>query len=918
MTQKDTGGATRRRRLCAGLGATALLLAGTATPLAVAAEDGSQFLGTAADLGVAVPTGTPELTQEYASSPTGAWFVELEPRPTSRGGSAAAVARAQRDFLDRAQGQGIPVEVRERFSSLWTGVSARIADDDVAAVKDLPGVTAVHPVLEVDAPQVATSFEPEMLTALAMTGADVAQSELGLTGEGIRVGIVDTGIDTDHPDFGGTGEDGTTPFPSQRVVAGYDFVGDSFNADTRSPAYQPVPAPDGDPDDCQGHGTHVAGIVGADGDTAIGGVRGVAPDVELGAYRVFGCEGSTTSDIIVAALERALADGMDVVNQSLGAAFQSWPEYPTAVASDNLVAAGVVMVASIGNSGASGTWSAGAPGVGDDVIGVASYDNTDVTAQVLRVDGREVAYFPGAGAPEPPTSGSLPLVALGGPGTDAARTCTPIAADVTGAAVLIERGGSATDPSCDATFYAKALRAQDAGAAAVVLYNNVPGVFSPSVAGPEPITIPVVAVTAADGAALTAEAADGATLTWTDEVGTVANPTGGLISSFSSYGMTADLQLKPDLGAPGGSIFSTYPLEKNGYATLSGTSMSAPHVAGAVALLLEARPELETGEVRDLLQNSAEPAVWSLNRGLGFLEPVHRQGAGMIQVDSAILADTRVVPGKLSLGESEAGPVERTLTISNDGAADVTYTTSFVDAISTAGNPDAPGFFRGTSTVDMPATVTVPAGGSAEVTVAIAPAGTLQLAQYGGYLRFTPQDGDVLSVPFAGFAGDYQALEALGDLGTTELPLLASLADCDRLIGVDCVAGGAWDVAGEDAVFTMVDGDVPTVLTHVEHPLQSLTIRAYRVLPDAARPGEVRNARSLVGVEEFVGRDSGGFSVRTWDGTLAKANGKGRTTLPDGEYVLEITAVKALGDVANPDHVETWTSPAFTVDRPGR
>jgi minor extracellular serine protease Vpr len=918
MTQKDSGGATRRRRLGAGLGATALLLAGAATPLA-AASDGPHSLGTAADLGVAVPTSTPALTQEYASSPTGAWFVELEARPTSRGGSAAANGRAQQAFLDRAAGQGVPVEVRQRFSSLWSGVSARIADGDIPTVAGLPGVAAVYPVLEVQAPEPASSFEPEMLTALAMTGADVAQSELGYTGKGIRVGIVDTGIDTDHPDFGGSGTDGTTAFPSAKIVAGYDFVGDAFNADARSPRYQPVPAPDDDPDDCQGHGTHVAGIVGADGDTSAGGVRGVAPDVELGAYRVFGCEGSTTSDIIVAALERALADGMDVVNQSLGAAFQTWPQYPTAVASDNLVAAGVVMVASIGNSGASGTWSAGAPGVGNDVIGVASFDNTNVTAQVFQVDGREVAYAPGAGAPEPPTSGSLDLVALGAPGSAAARTCEAVPTDVVaGKAVLVERGAHAAYPACDATFYAKALRAQQAGAAAVVLYNNVPGMFSPSVAGAEQITIPVVAITDTDGAALTAAAADGATLTWTDEVGSVENPTGGLISSFSSYGMTADLQLKPDLGAPGGSIYSTYPLENGRYATLSGTSMSAPHVAGAVALLLQARPDVETGEVRDLLQNSAQPAVWSLNRSLGFLEPVHRQGAGMIQVDTAILTDTWVTPGKLSLGESEHGPVERTLTVTNDGDTDVTFTTSFVDAISTRGNPDAPTFTIGTSTVQMPAALTVPAGGSADLVVSIAPGATLDLAQYGGYLRLTPQEGDVLSVPFSGFAGDYQALEALGDLGQTAFPVLASLAGCDRLIGIGCVAGGSWDLAGDGAVFTMVDGDVPTVLTHVEHPLQALTIRAYRVLPGTSTPGEVRGAKSLVEVQEHVGRDSGGFSVRTWDGTLAKSNGKGRTTLPDGQYVLEVTALKALGDPANPDHVETWTSPAFTIDRPGR
>jgi subtilisin family serine protease len=98
-----------------------------------------------------------------------------------------------------------------------------------------------------------------------------------------------------------------------------------------------VPSPDDNPDDCQGHGTHVAGIVGANG----GGIVGVAPQVQLGAYRVFGCAGSTTSDIIIAALERALADGMQVINQSLGAARQ-WPQYPSAQASSRLARKGVV------------------------------------------------------------------------------------------------------------------------------------------------------------------------------------------------------------------------------------------------------------------------------------------------------------------------------------------------------------------------------------------------------------------------------------------------------------------------------------------------------------------------------------------------------------------------------------------------
>ena len=200
---------------------------------------------------------------------------------------------------------------------------------------------------------------------MALTGANIAQNSLGLTGAGVKVGIIDTGIDIDHPAFGGSGTPGSTSFPTERVAYGYDFVGDAYNSSggQRPPS---VPVPDTNPDDCNGHGTHVAGIVGANG----GGITGVAPGVTFGAYRVFGCTGSTSSDVIVAALERAYADGMHVINQSLGAARQ-WPQYPTAQASSRLVNKGVVMVASIGNNGPGGSspdalFAAGAPGVGDE------------------------------------------------------------------------------------------------------------------------------------------------------------------------------------------------------------------------------------------------------------------------------------------------------------------------------------------------------------------------------------------------------------------------------------------------------------------------------------------------------------------------------------------------------------------------
>ena len=189
-------------------------------------------------------------------------------------------------------------------------------------------------------------------------------------GEGVNAYVIDTSILPTHWEFSG------------RASAIYDFDREGNGVD------------------CNGHGTHVAGIVGASGDTSTGGARGVAPGVTFGAYRVFGCAGSTTDDIMIAAMERALADDMDVLNMSIGAAFQ-WPQYPTAQASDRLVNRGVTVVASIGNSGANGVYSASAPGVGEKVIGVASFDNSHINALTFRVNpsGQQVPYLPLATTP---------------------------------------------------------------------------------------------------------------------------------------------------------------------------------------------------------------------------------------------------------------------------------------------------------------------------------------------------------------------------------------------------------------------------------------------------------------------------------------------------------------------------------------
>ena len=842
---------------------------------------------------------------------TGMWFIELN-------GSIDT-------FRRQAQSAGIEHAERYVYTRIWKGLSVQSSSDAASLLGRLPAVKAVFPVLTVGVGPVEAA-SPELIHALAMTGADVAQNDLGLSGAGVKVAVMDTGIDYDHPDLGGGFG------PGSRVVTGYDFVGDRYDAGGSGGAL--IPHPDADPDDCNGHGTHVAGIIGASGNPEAGGARGVAPGVTFGAYRVFGCDGSTSADIMLAAMERALSDGMNVLNMSIGAAFQTWPQYPTAVGSDALVDAGMIVVASIGNSGASGVYSASAPGVGRKVIGVASFDNSRLEMPTFRVapdpaDGRRFGYFEATGAPAAPTSGTAPLVRTGTTTTtnDACLVAQPdnslispfAAGSLAGKIALIRRG------TC--TFYEKSRNAELAGAVGVVLYNNAAGFINATVAAPAgspAITIPVVTVLATDGADLSSRLPSALTstadLTWTDQRRTFVNPTGGTSSSFTSYGLSAELQIKPNIGAPGGLIRSTWPLELGGYATISGTSMASPHVAGAVALFLEKYPGTSAAVVQTALQNTADPAVIF---GTTVRDAVHRQGAGMLDIDDAVQATTKVTPSELSMGEG-ASAQTKTITIANTGVAPVTYSITHQPAAGTRGSTFAPILTTNTAAVGFSeATVTVPAGGSATVNVTITTntsSPLLDKSVYSGYLAVTGA-GSTYRVPYAGFTGDYQTVAVLAP-GGCSFPGLFKRGGT-----TDCVAATPTTPAvtlpdftrqAEAATFNVEErADRPVILYHRAHQSRRLEIRAVDV---------VANKSYLVAFADYLSRSAtngrsladGGFSTFTWDGKRLFTNAAGkvhRQALPAGLYQLQVVVTKALAEEGNLNHVETWTSPAMNIVR---
>lgn len=898
------------------------------------------FAGAVQDQPTALDPSAPAPEPDYTSRVEGTnlWFVELQSPPSVKGTSLSKLNGEKQAFRQAAADADISYTERYAFNKLWNGFSIQVDSSGISSISRLPGVKAVYPVNVIQAPPKESGPSPDLETALAMTGADVAQNTLGFTGAGIKVAIMDTGTDYDHADLGGDGvpRSNSPVFPTARVITGWDFVGDSYNADSSSPAYQPVPHPDAFPDDCAGHGSHVSGIVGASGNFGTGGARGVAPGVSIGAYRVFGCGGSTTDDVMIAAMERISDDGMNVLNMSIGDAFNTWSDAPTAKAATALVDSGVVVVASIGNSGANGVYSAGAPGVGTKVIGVASFDNSHVKLSTFTVspDNTAIGYQTMTGAGPAPTSGSLPM-AKTGTTTTVDDGCTALApGSMTGKAVLIRRG------TC--TFRIKALNAKNAGAAAAIIYNNVAGVIAGTVEGTDPAgdltNFTVVGISNTQGALIDGRIAAGpTTMTWTNTQQTFANPTGGLISSFSSYGLGAELDLKPDIGAPGGLIRSTWPLEAGGYATISGTSMASPHVAGAVALYLQAKGLTNTvltaaqaTSIRALFQNTAVPAPNSA--GSSLLAPAHRQGAGMLHIDKAIQAPVSVTPGKLVQGE--AGPnLTHTLTLANSTGSSITYDLSHQAAVSSFGNTFTPSLTTSGATAGgpitfSPATVVVPANGTAAVNVTIPRPdfGPGNKLVYGGYIRLIPQGGgQTLRVPYAGFGADYQTIPVLTSGGAT--PAFPKLAQRVGWVS-PTVFSGTYTFPTGPITYTMEQTmlfgrpfrDFPTVGVHFDHQARWVKMTVLDAAGNPVVSGATSQALDPVVFKiDYFSRNgtAGGFFALDWNGRLISSLKNGKTiskNMPNGDYKLRVQILKALG--TEPTDVETYTSPTFTIARP--
>lgn len=676
-----------------------------------------------------------------------------------------------------AQLQALPAVKR-----MWPVRQYRIPEHTRHWVSDL----AVDP-----SDETARRAVDDTLSTHIMTQVDQLRAK-GITGKGVRVAVVDTGVDYLHPALGGCFG------PGCLVGFGYDLVGDNYTGTNK-----PVPSTN-PPMDCNGHGTHVSGILAAQSGSNTFGVTGAAPGIELGMFRVFGCEGNVNDDVLIAAFNRAYEAGADVITSSVGGP-SGWVDEAWAVATARIVANGVPCTLSAGNEGSSGQFYASAAADGEGVVSVASVDNVvsptlfSKATYVVKDAATPVAntsFGYTAGTPANWASVTLPLWAATYDTNTTTDLCDALPAknatnDLSGYIVLVRRG------TC--LFTIKAQNAARRGAKYVLVYNNEPGTLQVDVSG-VPGIAGMAMVTADQGASWIAALARNETVVvaMTDPQTapkglTNVNNTvsGGFVSSYSSWGPTFDVNVKPQFSAPGGQILSTFPRAQGSYAVLSGTSMACPLVAGIYALLIEARPDLRTNPaaLQSLLSSTAQPNLYNDGTSrarLPLLAPVPQQGGGLVQVYDAAYATTLLSESSLSFNDSDHHALSRNFTISNRGRTSVVYTLAHVRAATSytflAATDILPAHYPLTlQVVDSPATlnfstsdkptasgdgttITIPAGQRRIVTVSAAPPVGLDAARlpvYSGYIAINGSDGSGLSLPYLGVVGSMRSLTVL-------------------------------------------------------------------------------------------------------------------------------------------------------------
>ncbi|KAH7094934.1 serine-type endopeptidase-like protein [Paraphoma chrysanthemicola] len=637
-------------------------------------------------------------------------------------------------------------------------------------------VTSVASALRVKRQAINDTFSPHLETQVDKLHAE------GITGKGVTIAIVDSGIDYNHPALGGCFG------PNCLVARGHDFVGNNYTGFND-------PIPDDDPMDCsahlldvKGHGTHVAGIIAAQPNEY--GFTGAAPGVKLAVYRVFGCEGGAAENELVDASMRAFEDGADIITASVGGT-GGWEEDVWSTVINRIVQSGVPFLVAAGNEGSSGLFASSVNGTA-----IASYNTNKIPiftspANFSVDDGssQDIVYL--RGTPGFAAGVRLPLWTPSFNTSEIAQGCSPLpdnTPDLSGNIVLIRRGGC--------TFLEKAQNAVARGARHVLLYDNgvIPAFVTVSVDGLAGIGMVMAETgvnfvnTLASGSEVVLEIVEPDVVQLVVINNTV---NGGHPARDTSWSPTYEAKIKPQFGAPGGDILSTIPLSQGGFGVDSGTSMATPFAAAVYALVRESRGPLNPNTLERLLSATANPNL--LNDGVQtfpWLAPVAQQGAGIVQAWDAAHAVTFLSRPNIAFNDTDYLDDTTNFTIINTGNEAVTYEIGTVGAATayTFSDGIVPDPFPG-MTIDgtfaqlslSDSRVTVPARSEAAITVIVTPPSieARRLPVYSGYITLNASNGENLSLPYQGIVGSLNAQTVLGSWSvfanaTSEVPITSN------------------------------------------------------------------------------------------------------------------------------------------------
>lgn len=626
----------------------------------------------------------------------------------------------------RATAEKVDAKAEELYvtTNVLPGVALLLDQEGIAAVAERDDVVKVSRII----PKTAGNAN----VASFIKAANAWQKTGGM-GKGVRVAVIDTGLDYTHADFGGAGtpeafeaEDPTnrrwvqelTKLGRAKIAGGFDFAGDAYNADPDSPDYSPIPLPDNNPLDCNGHGTHVAGTtlgygVTAKGKTFTGNYAkldatklmkmevgpGMAPAAKVYGYKVFGCDGST--NVVGQALDRALDpngdgyfdDAVDIINMSLGSSYGAVDDPENALVNE-LTKYGVLSVISAGNEGDL-TDVGGSPGSSVSALTVAS--SVDAYQLLDGIGVNEPSALAGDYAgqtsiaydwtSDPVTGDVVPL-------SDAnADGCSPLsdadAAAVDGKVAWLTWDSNDSTRRCGSA--ARGANVANAGAIGAIFTGDV----TPFAAGISGVaTIPVFQLTAGATEELEAAATAGdLNVTFDGELlASVKDMDESIvdnISGFTSRGSHGSLgSVKPDVAAPGDSIASAAVGTGSGAISNSGTSMASPNAAGVAALIKGKRPGWGPLQLKAAVVNNARHDLFNGPDRSGDRYAPARVGAGRVnalatfnakhlayvQKDNGVSATFGVVPAPITGGVVTK---TRTVKVRNASKKATTYALSY-------------------------------------------------------------------------------------------------------------------------------------------------------------------------------------------------------------------------------------------------